>query len=96
MAFAFDPNTQPQDKFRFVVALRFELFYALQTLTYNTQMACDDGKRSSMHSGWKEQTLERLPDTFHDNFKALGGSPHFWPAIADALEHSSIDASRYR
>ena len=95
MAFAFDPNTQPQDKFRFVVALRFELFYALQTLTYNTQNTHDDDKRTCMHLGWKEEALKRLPDAFHENFKALGGSPHFWPAIADALEHSAIDASFY-
>lgn len=93
MAFAFNTNTQPQDKFKFVVGLRFELFYALQTLTYHTLPTCDDGKRMSMHAGWKQQTLEKLPQTFHDNFKALGGSPHFWPAIADALEHCPIESS---
>ncbi|MBT5829536.1 MAG: metalloregulator ArsR/SmtB family transcription factor [Candidatus Latescibacteria bacterium] len=93
MAFAFNTNSQPQDKFKFVVGLRFELFYALQTLTYRNMPACDDGKRTSMHSGWKQKTLKKLPQVFHDNFKALGGSPHFWPAIADALEHCPIEAS---
>lgn len=92
MAFAFNTNTQPQDKFKFVVGLRFELFYALQTLTYHTVHTCDDGKRMSMHTGWKQNTLDKLPQAFHDNFKALGGSPHFWPAIADALEHCPIEA----
>src|SRR5210317_1439862 len=86
MAFAFNPDTQPQDKFRFVVGLRFELFYALQNLTYNHSAACEES-RASMHIGWKEKTLEKLPDSFHTNFKTLGGSPHFWPAMADALEH---------
>ncbi|MFT5368307.1 MAG: ArsR family transcriptional regulator [Candidatus Latescibacterota bacterium] len=93
MAFAFDTNSQPQDKFKFLVGLRFELFYALQTLTHRNMPACDDGKRTSMHSGWKQKTLKKLPQAFHDNFKALGGSPHFWPAIADALEHCPIEAS---
>ena len=93
MAFAFNTNSQPQDKFKFIVGLRFELFYALQTLTYHTMPAADDGKRTSMHSGWKQKTLKKLPQAFHDNFKALGGSPHFWPAIADALEHCPIEAS---
>ena len=93
MAFAFNTNFQPQDKFKFVVGLRFELFYALQTLTYHISPTCDDGKRISMHAGWKQKTLQKLPQAFHDNFKTLGGSPHFWPAIADALEHCPIDAS---
>jgi ArsR family transcriptional regulator, arsenate/arsenite/antimonite-responsive transcriptional repressor len=92
MAFAFNPHTQPQEKFKFVVGLRFELFYALQTLTYRNTPACDDGKRASAHSGWKQKTLKKLPQVFRDNFRALGGSPHFWPAIADALEHCPIEA----
>jgi DNA-binding transcriptional ArsR family regulator len=93
MAFAFNPNPQPQDKFKFVVGLRFELFYALQTLTSSKMSSCETSNRSTAHSGWKQKTLEKLPQIFHDNFKALGGAPPFWPAIADALEHCPIEAS---
>jgi DNA-binding transcriptional ArsR family regulator len=34
-----------------------------------------------------------MPSGFWEDLKRLAGTPFFWPAVADALEHLSVDAS---
>ena len=75
---------QPKAKFQFVLSPRFELFYALQALT---------DEKSRIHSQWKQETRAQLPASFYEHYNTLGGSPQFWPAIADAFEYAAPDAT---
>ncbi len=71
-------------RYRFGLALRYELFYALQTLT-------DPAAR--IHPGWREGTWSRLPSAFGERFERLGAAPMLWPLLADALGVTALDAS---
>lgn len=75
---------QLQTRFRFAHGLRFEIFYALQTLT-------DDDSR--IHTAWKEQTKKAMPAEFWQLFTSIGESPVLWPLIADALQALNPSAS---
>ena len=70
-------------KFQFVLGVRFELFYALQTLT--------DGE-SPIHGAWQREARQALPPEFDEIFHRIGGSPLLWPLVADALETMAPDA----
>ncbi|NKB68600.1 MAG: metalloregulator ArsR/SmtB family transcription factor [Candidatus Latescibacteria bacterium] len=74
-------------KFQFVLGVRFELFYALQTLT--------DGE-SPIHGAWQKEARSLLPPAFDEGFQQIGGSPLLWPLVADALETMAPDASGER
>jgi len=61
----------------FAVTPRFDVFYALYTLT------------SSAHTpleSWKERALHRLPLDFERVSKRIAPLPIFWPLLADAIQ----------
>src|SRR5438105_5166887 len=61
----------------FAVTPRFDVFYALYTLT------------SSAHTpleSWKETALRRLPLDFERVAKRVAPLPIFWPLLADAIQ----------
>ena len=72
-----EQREQLKTRFHFVHGLRFEIFYALQTLT-------DDDSR--VHTLWKNKAKELLPDAFWQAFNTIGDAPVFWPLIADAFQ----------
>jgi ArsR family transcriptional regulator len=63
----------------FVVTPRFEVFYALYTLTSSAPTSLDR---------WKERALLRLPRDFERVAKRVAPVPLFWPLLADALQHT--------
>ncbi|MBF0546583.1 MAG: winged helix-turn-helix transcriptional regulator [Candidatus Riflebacteria bacterium] len=68
----------------FTTSLRFELFYALQTLS---------DTNSRVHSEWKKRTFYRLSKEFGVKNKAIGGSPVFWANFSDVFQNTPIDLS---
>jgi DNA-binding transcriptional ArsR family regulator len=68
---------QLKTRFHFAHGLRFEIFYALQTLTDDT---------SRIHTTWKARAKKELPAEFWQIFNTIGGAPMFWPLIADAFQ----------
>src|SRR6266550_3816073 len=61
----------------FAVTPRFDVFYALYTLT------------SSAHTpleSWKETANRRLPRDFERVAKRVAPLPIFWPLLADAIQ----------
>ena len=70
-------HEQLKTRFHFAHGLRFEIFYALQTLTDDT---------SRIHTAWKARAKEELPAEFWQLFDTIGGAPVFWPLIADAFQ----------
>ena len=63
----------------FVVTPRFEVFYALYTLTSSAPTPLDR---------WKERALLRLPRDFERVAKRVAPVPLFWPLLADALQRT--------
>jgi len=64
-------------RIEFAVTPRFDVFYALYTLT------------SSAHTpleSWKERALRRLPLDFERVAKRIAPLPIFWPLLADAIQ----------
>jgi ArsR family transcriptional regulator len=61
----------------FAVTPRFDVFYALYSLTSNAPSQIDP---------WKERTLGLLPDDFDDAGKQVAPLPIFWPLLADAIQ----------
>ncbi len=64
-------------RIEFAVTPRFDVFYALYTLT------------SSAHTpleSWKEKALRRLPPDFERTTKRIAPLPIFWPLLADAIQ----------
>jgi DNA-binding transcriptional ArsR family regulator len=61
----------------FVVTPRFEVFYALYTLTNSASSPLDP---------WKERAISRLPRDFGRVAKRVAPAPLFWPLLADALQ----------
>lgn len=64
------------NKCSFLVSLRYELFYALQSVLQTD---------SRIHPGWKQIALAKLPEKFQRETQKLGGSSEIWVTIADAL-----------
>jgi DNA-binding transcriptional ArsR family regulator len=63
----------------FVVTPRFEVFYALYTVSNSAATPLDR---------WKERALERLPRNFERVAKRVAPVPLFWPLLADALQRA--------
>jgi DNA-binding transcriptional ArsR family regulator len=63
----------------FVVTPRFEVFYALYTLTTSGPTPLDE---------WKERALLRLPRDFERVATRVAPVPLFWPLLADALQRT--------
>jgi DNA-binding transcriptional ArsR family regulator len=63
----------------FVVTPRFDVFYALHTLTHNAPSVLDD---------WKERARARLPRDFERIAKRVAPVPLFWPLFADSLQRT--------
>jgi len=61
----------------FAVTPRFDVFYALYSLTSSAPSQIDP---------WKERTLARLPDDFDRAAKQVAPLPIFWPLLADAIQ----------
>lgn len=61
----------------FPVTPRFDVFYALYSLTSNSPSQIDL---------WKERTLGRLPGDFDRAAKQVAPLPIFWPLLADAIQ----------
>ena len=65
--------------FAFAVTPRFDVFYALYTLTHNAPSVLDD---------WKERARARLPRDFERIAKRVAPVPLFWPLFADSLQRT--------
>src|ERR1700682_2829569 len=61
----------------FAVTPRFDVFYALYTLTHNAPSVLDD---------WRGQALTRLPGDFERIAGRVAPVPLFWPLFADSLQ----------
>ncbi|GAC1410139.1 MAG: hypothetical protein NVSMB53_03650 [Gemmatimonadaceae bacterium] len=67
-----------------VVTPRFDVFYALYSLTSNTPTSL---------APWKERALRRLPRDFERVAKRIAPLPIFWPLLADAAQSLAGDAT---
>jgi DNA-binding transcriptional ArsR family regulator len=63
----------------FAVTPRFDVFYALYTLTHNAPSVLDD---------WKERARARLPRDFEQIAKRVAPVALFWPLFADSLQRT--------
>ena len=63
----------------FAVTPRFDVFYALYTLTHNAPSVLED---------WKERAITRLPRDFERVAKRVAPVPLFWPLLADSLQRT--------
>jgi DNA-binding transcriptional ArsR family regulator len=63
----------------FAVTPRFDVFYALYTLTHNAPSTLED---------WKERATARLPRDFERVARRVAPVPLFWPLLADALQRT--------
>jgi DNA-binding transcriptional ArsR family regulator len=61
----------------FAVTPRFDVFYALYSLTSSASTQLDP---------WKEKALERVPRDFSQQAKRVAPLPIFWPLLADAIQ----------
>jgi len=70
---------KPAGSFRieFAVTPRFDVFYALYTLTSGTPTQLDQ---------WKKKAAARLPGDFERAAKRVAPLPIFWPLLADAIQ----------
>jgi DNA-binding transcriptional ArsR family regulator len=67
-------------KLELAVTPRFDVFYALYTVTNGT---------TSPLEKWKERAIARLPRDFQRRAKRVAPVPLFWPLMADALQRIS-------
>jgi ArsR family transcriptional regulator len=67
----------PSFPIEFAVTPRFDVFYALYTLT---------GSTPTKLGAWKDRALARLPRDFERVAKRVAPAPLFWPLLADALQ----------
>jgi DNA-binding transcriptional ArsR family regulator len=63
----------------FAVTPRFDVFYALYTLTHNAPSVLED---------WKERAIARLPSDFERVARRVAPVPLFWPLLADSLQRT--------
>jgi DNA-binding transcriptional ArsR family regulator len=68
----------------FAVTPRFDIFYALYTLTSSSRTLLDR---------WRERALLRLPRDFDRVTKRVAPVPLFWPLLADALQGTAGEIS---
>lgn len=68
----------------FAVTPRFDLFYALYTLTSGGQTPL---------AAWREKALRRLPRDFERVARRVAPVPLFWPLLADALQGTAGEMS---
>ena len=68
----------------FVVTPRFEVFYALNTVSTHAPTSLDS---------WKERALLRLPRDFDRVAKRVAPVPMFWPLLADSLQNTPGEMS---
>ena len=68
----------------FAVTPRFDIFYALYTLTSSSRTPLDR---------WRERALLRLPRDFDRVAKRVAPVPLFWPLLADALQGTAGEIS---
>jgi DNA-binding transcriptional ArsR family regulator len=61
----------------FAATPRFDVFYALYTLSSTTSTVLDP---------WKEKALARVPREFEREAKRVAPLPIFWPLLADAIQ----------
>jgi DNA-binding transcriptional ArsR family regulator len=61
----------------FAVTPRFDVFYALYTLTHNAPSVLED---------WKERAMTRLPRDFERVARRVAPVPLFWPLLADSVQ----------
>ncbi len=61
----------------FAVTPRFDVFYALYSLTSNASTQVDP---------WKSKALDRLPRDFEQGAKRVAPLPIFWPLLADSIQ----------
>jgi len=71
-----DIRSHLENKCSFLLSLRYEFFYALQSVLQ---------VESRIHPGWKNNALAKLPSRFQVGTRKLGSSSEIWPAIADTL-----------
>ena len=63
----------------FAVTPRFDVFYALYTLTHNAPSVLEE---------WKERAMARLPRDFERVARRVAPVPLFWPLFADSLQRT--------
>jgi DNA-binding transcriptional ArsR family regulator len=63
----------------FAVTPRFDVFYALYTLTHNAPSVVED---------WKGRAITLLPRDFERVAKRVAPAPLFWPLLADSLQQT--------
>lgn len=64
-------------RLEFAVTPRFDVFYALYTLTSSATTPLEP---------WKERAVRRLPRNFERVAKRVAPLPIFWPLLADAIQ----------
>src|SRR5438477_6685359 len=64
-------------RIEFAVTPRFDVFYALYTLTSSAHTPLET---------WKEKALRRLSRDFERVAKSVAPLPIFWPLLADAIQ----------
>lgn len=72
------------EKSTFAVSLRFELFYALNTLL---------NPHARIHGKWVQQTRERLPPSFYQMFKSIGGAWEIWSVMPAMISNTNATPS---
>jgi len=77
------PNDRPFSV-TFAVTPRFDVFYALYTVTNSAP---------SVLEMWKERAIMRLPRDFERVAKRVAPVPLFWPLLADALRRTPGEMS---
>ena len=73
-----------KDHFNFQIALRFEVFYALQVLS---------DSESRIHGKWKKKAIKALPTDFIQTNGNFLKAPNLWPILADTLQTLPLDLS---
>jgi DNA-binding transcriptional ArsR family regulator len=63
----------------FAVTPRFDVFYALYSLTHNAPSVLDD---------WRQRAMTRLPRDFERVAKRVAPVPLFWALLADSLQRT--------
>jgi len=75
-------STQP--RIEFAVTPRFDVFYALYTLTSTAATPLD---------AWKNRANDRLPRDFTKRASLVAPLPIFWPLLADAAQSDQGEIS---
>ena len=73
-----------QPRIEFAVTPRFDVFYALYTLTSTAATPLD---------AWKNRAIDRLPRDFTKRASLVAPLPIFWPLLADAAQSEQGEIS---